>query len=68
MGRASNLPQLPRSPRLARIAGACRVWSTSGGAAGVGRATTNSVVLTMVLILTFDYILTTMILAVTGLD
>ena len=43
-------------------------FNTSGGAAGVGRATTNSVVLTMVLILTFDYILTTMILAVTGLD
>ncbi len=39
---------------------------TSGGAAGVGRATTNSVVSTLILILIFDYILTTWILIVTG--
>lgn len=43
-------------------------FNTQGGAAGVGRATTQSVVQTMILILTFDYILTTIILAVTGLD
>lgn len=43
-------------------------FNTSGGAAGVGRATTNSVVLTLILILTFDYLLTSLILAVTGID
>lgn len=38
-------------------------FRTSGGAAGVGRATTNSVVLTLVLILVFDYLLSSFILA-----
>jgi phospholipid/cholesterol/gamma-HCH transport system permease protein len=38
-------------------------FKTHGGAAGVGRATTNSVVLTLVLILIFDYILGSLILS-----
>ena len=44
------------------ITGSFYGFNTSGGAAGVGRATTNSVVLTLILILIFDYILTTLIL------
>lgn len=43
-------------------------FHTRGGAAGVGKATTNSVVLTLILILLFDYILTTLILAFVGID
>ena len=43
-------------------------FNTSGGAAGVGRATTNSVVATLVQILICDYILTTVILAMTGIE
>lgn len=42
-------------------------FNTGGGAAGVGRATTNSVVLTMILILIFDYLLTSVILAIIGM-
>ncbi len=42
-------------------------FSTSGSAAGVGKATTNSVVTTLVLILIFDYFLTSIILWFTGL-
>lgn len=44
------------------ITGSFYGFNTAGGAAGVGRATTNSVVLTLILILIFDYILTTLIL------
>lgn len=43
-------------------------FSTGGGAAGVGRATTNSVVFTLILILIFDYLLTSIILAFVGID
>ncbi len=42
-------------------------FETKGGAEGVGRATTKSVVLTLVLILIADYLLTTWILTLTGL-
>lgn len=38
-------------------------FSTEGGAAGVGRATTNSVVFTLIQILIFDYLLTSFILS-----
>lgn len=44
------------------ITGSYYGFHTAGGAAGVGRATTNSVVLTLILILIFDYLLTTIIL------
>ncbi len=40
-------------------------FNTYGGAQGVGRATTDSVVLTLILILIFDYILTSLWLAAT---
>ncbi len=43
-------------------------FRTEGGAAGVGRATTNSVVLTLILILIADYLLTSAILAATGME
>jgi phospholipid/cholesterol/gamma-HCH transport system permease protein len=42
-------------------------FNTEGGAAGVGRATTSSVVVTLVLILISDYILTTVLLWITGM-
>jgi phospholipid/cholesterol/gamma-HCH transport system permease protein len=42
-------------------------FNTMGGAAGVGRATTNSVVFALILILFFDYLLTSIILSVTGM-
>ncbi|CAN5161811.1 ABC transporter permease [soil metagenome] len=52
---------------LIALTGCYYGFNTEGGAAGVGRATTNSVVLTLILILLFDYLLTTIILAITGL-
>lgn len=42
-------------------------FETRGGAEGVGQATTKSVVLTLVLVLIADYMLTTWVLAITGL-
>lgn len=42
-------------------------FETKGGAEGVGKSTTKSVVLTLILILIADYILTTWILTLTGL-
>ena len=43
-------------------------FNTTGGAAGVGRATTSSVVVTLILILITDYILTTLLLFLLGMD
>lgn len=48
---------------LIALTGCYYGFRTSGGAAGVGRATTNSVVLTLILILVFDYLLSSFILA-----
>jgi len=42
-------------------------FRTRGGAEGVGRATTTSVVITLILVLIWDYILTSWILSATGL-
>lgn len=53
---------------LIALSGCYYGFNTEGGAAGVGRATTNSVVLTLILILIFDYVLTTLILAASGID
>lgn len=53
---------------LIALTGCFYGFHTGGGAAGVGRSTTNSVVTTLVLILVFDYILATWILIYTGLD
>lgn len=53
---------------LIALTGSYYGFITGGGAAGVGRATTNSVVFTLILILTSDYILTAIILAVVGLE
>lgn len=47
---------------LIALTGCYYGFRTDGGAAGVGRATTNSVVLALVLILTFDYLLSSFIL------
>lgn len=49
------------------IVGCFYGFRTRGGAEGVGRATTSSVVIVLVLILIWDYILTSWILSVTGL-
>ncbi len=42
-------------------------FSTEGGAAGVGRSTTRSVVLTLILVLGADYLLTSLILTMVGI-
>lgn len=49
------------------VSGCYYGFHTSGGAAGVGRATTNAVVFALIQILIFDYLLTTLILVVTGM-
>lgn len=52
---------------LIALTGCYYGFYTTGSAAGVGRATTSSVVLTMVLILIFDYLLTSFILFFAGI-
>ena len=49
------------------LVGCFQGFRTSGGAEGVGRATTVSVVLTLVLILVWDYILNSWIMLYSGL-
>lgn len=44
------------------LVGCYKGFYTRGGAEGVGRATTQSVVLSSVLILTFDYMLTALMM------
>jgi phospholipid/cholesterol/gamma-HCH transport system permease protein len=51
---------------LIALSGCYYGFNTSGGAAGVGRATTNSVVFALIQILVFDYLLTSVILYITG--
>lgn len=53
---------------LIALTGCFYGFHTEGGAAGVGRATTNSVVFAMIQILIFDYLLTSILLLVTGLS